>query len=61
MLRLLSQIFPEYNWTADNFAFQKPMSASGKKSQYMLRSFLKQLFPKEGKQNLFVKIVDFPL
>jgi hypothetical protein len=51
-MRLLAQVYPEHDWTADNAAFLKSSSASGKKSQFLLKSALKA-FSKEGKSSLF--------
>jgi hypothetical protein len=52
VLRLLAQVFPEYDWASGEAAFPKLMSPSGKKSQFLLKSVLKTLFPKEGKAAL---------
>jgi hypothetical protein len=50
MSRLLSQIYPDYNWISHS---EKSMSPNVKKSQHLLKSTLKALFPKEGIFPLF--------
>jgi type VI protein secretion system component VasK len=48
MLRLLTNVYPNVTWTSYNPATQKFKSAAVKKSQYLLKSTLKELFPEEG-------------
>jgi hypothetical protein len=42
LLQLLSESFPQYNWTFNS-------GLKSKKSQYVLRECLKTIFPGEGK------------
>jgi hypothetical protein len=47
----LSIAYPEHKWT---FNLNKSKSVSQKKSQQLLKTILKSIFPKEGKNRLFV-------
>jgi hypothetical protein len=48
MSRLLTEVYPKHNWNVENSSPQKSMSPSVKKSQFLLKTYLKELFPKEG-------------
>jgi hypothetical protein len=55
MLSLLAKVYPEHDWEAT----PKSVTASGKKSQFLLKSALKALFPKEGSLSFESKIILF--
>jgi hypothetical protein len=42
----LIESFPEFNWEFE----AKSMSSKNKKTQYLLKSTLKTMFPKDGKK-----------
>jgi hypothetical protein len=55
-LRLLSEIYPKYDWNAEKFGYQESVGATGKKSQFTLKTILEELFPKEGKYLAYISL-----
>jgi hypothetical protein len=51
--RLLALVYPEFNWTSN----LKSKTSQGKKTQYLLKSMFKAMFPREGAINRFCNSV----